>query len=51
MDIHQRILASDPLFRPSAMPSSPALYSIVYRALGFRAAQMVASSRRALAPW
>jgi glycosyltransferase involved in cell wall biosynthesis len=51
IDIHQRILASNPFFRPSVRPSSPLLYSAVYRLLGFQTAQIAASCRRALIRW
>jgi len=51
IDTHQRILASNPCFRPSVMASSPLLYSIVYRILGFQAAQIAASHKRTLTPW
>jgi hypothetical protein len=48
MNTFQRILNSDRCFLPTVGPSSPLLYSMVYRRLGFRAAQSVASFKRAL---
>jgi glycosyltransferase involved in cell wall biosynthesis len=47
---YQRILASDPSFVPTVTSSSQMLYLIVYRCLGFRAAQIAASLKRALRP-
>ena len=46
-DIYKRIRSSDASFLPSAT-SNPLLYLMVYRALGFRAAQIAASCKRAL---
>jgi glycosyltransferase involved in cell wall biosynthesis len=48
IDTYQRILTSDSFFLPTATSSSPPLYSIIYRVLGFRAAQIAASCKRAL---
>jgi glycosyltransferase involved in cell wall biosynthesis len=44
----KRIRESDPSFLPSLAPSSPMLYSIAYRVLGFEIAQIAASCKRAL---
>jgi glycosyltransferase involved in cell wall biosynthesis len=50
VDTHRRILTSDPSFIPgaAAAASSPQLYSIAYRILGFQGAQIAASFKRAL---
>jgi len=48
MNTHKRIRGSDPSFLPSLASSSPLFYWIVYRVLGFRAAQIAASYKRAL---
>ena len=48
MNTFQRILISDRYFLPTVGSSSPLLYSMVYRTLGFRAAQTVASFKRAM---
>ena len=45
-DIYKRIRSSDASFLPSAT-SNPLLYLMVYRVLGFRAAQIAASCKRA----
>ena len=46
MSIHRRILTSDNSFIPTMAPSSPLLYSVAYRLLGFRRAQIAASYGR-----
>jgi glycosyltransferase involved in cell wall biosynthesis len=51
MSTFYRILISDRYFLPTVGSSSPLLYSMVYRMLGFRAAQTAASLRRALTHW
>lgn len=51
IDAHRRILNSNSAFFPSVKPSSPLLYSIAYKFLGFENAQIVASYRRALTCW
>jgi len=47
--IIRRIDQSDPAFCPSDRQASPPLYRLVYRTLGFRAAQRIAGYRRRLA--
>jgi glycosyltransferase involved in cell wall biosynthesis len=47
IDTYERIRLSDASFFPS-VELNPPLYSIVYRVLGFQAAQVAASCRRAL---
>jgi glycosyltransferase involved in cell wall biosynthesis len=51
MNTLQRILISDRCFVPTLGSSSPLLYSMVYRTLGFRTAQTVASFKRTLTRW
>jgi glycosyltransferase involved in cell wall biosynthesis len=51
VDTHRRILDSDRCYLPTVAPSSPRIYSIAYRVLGFRGAQIAASYKRALTPW
>ncbi len=46
-----RILESDCYFQPSRSPSSPPLYSLAFRLLGFHGAQIAASATRALRGW
>ena len=49
LDIVRRIAQSDPAFCPSERPAAPAVYRLVYRAMGFRAAQRLAGARRRIA--
>lgn len=49
LEVLRSIRASDSSFVPARGPASPPLYSAVYRLLGFRGAQVVASWKRALA--
>jgi glycosyltransferase involved in cell wall biosynthesis len=46
IDTYRRILASNPSFIPTVAASSPRVYSIAYRILGFRGAQIAASFKR-----
>jgi len=48
LSTYERILSSDGLFLPSVAPASPPLYSVAFRVLGFRGAQIAASCTRAL---
>jgi hypothetical protein len=48
---YRRILLSDPLFQPSLGASSPLVYLLIYKLLGFQGAEVLASLRRALNPW
>jgi glycosyltransferase involved in cell wall biosynthesis len=47
-EVARSLRASDPNYYPRHQPASPPHYSLVYRALGFTAAQILASCRRAL---
>ena len=49
LDIVRRIGQSDPAFCPSQRPAAPAVYRLVYKAMGFRAAQRIAGCRRRIA--
>jgi glycosyltransferase involved in cell wall biosynthesis len=51
MSTYQRIMASDCSFLPSVAPASPPLYSVAFRVLGFRGAQIAASYTRSLKLW
>ena len=48
LNIVRRIIESDPSYCPSVGPASPTTYRLIYRLLGFRGAEYVAQSKRAL---
>jgi glycosyltransferase involved in cell wall biosynthesis len=48
LNIMRRIVQSDPSYCPSAAPASPPAYRLAYRLFGFRGAEYIAQSKRAL---
>jgi glycosyltransferase involved in cell wall biosynthesis len=49
--VAESIRISDPRYYPSKQPVSPLMYSMAYRMLGFQAAEILASWKRAICSW